>query len=68
MLSFFTLVETIQLNILAKPLPRNVKSPLPVDVNIWPCVAQKPLLKFSNDRLMFPGPLLDPPLIVIEMI
>ena len=30
--SFFTLVETILLKILAKPLFRNVKSPLPVDL------------------------------------
>ena len=32
MLSWFTLVETIWLKILAKPLLRNVKSPLPIDV------------------------------------
>ena len=32
LLSWFTLVETIWLKILAKPLLSNVKSPLPVDV------------------------------------
>ena len=63
LLSFFTLVKKIQLKIVAKPLPRNVKSPLPVHV----CCSKTPLVKFPNDWLMFSGPLLDPPLIVIEM-
>ena len=40
LLSFFTLVKKIQLKSLAKPLPRNVKSPLPVHV----CRSKTPLL------------------------
>ena len=64
LLSFFTLVKKIQLKILAKPLTRNVKSPLPVHF----CRSKTPLVKFPTDWLMFSGPLLDPPLIVIEMI
>ena len=40
LISFFTLVKKIQLKSLAKPLPRNVKSPLPVPV----CRSKTPLL------------------------
>ena len=39
--SFFTLVETIKVKMLEKPLLRNVESPLLVDV----CCSKMPLLK-----------------------
>ena len=42
LLSFFTLVETIELKIWAKPLLENAKSPLPVEVHC----SKMPLLTF----------------------
>ena len=52
LLSFFTLVETIQLKIWAKSMLRNVKSPLPVDMRR----SKMPLLKFPGDIACLTSP------------
>ena len=53
LLSVFTLIETIYLNICAQPLPKYEKCPLPVDVGR----SKTALLKLPSDntKTSFPG-------------
>ena len=52
LLGFFTLEETISVKIWGKPLLRNVKSPLPVDL----CHSKTPSIKlFFWDQFRFLG-------------